>query len=83
MRLSTGKNSAEKKEVDKRMLSKVSRKQAAKILMAKPGLGGHTHEIKVLTMDLRDEGIEVIYTGLRQTLEVCHRADSHTAQPRQ
>ena len=50
--------------------------------MAKPCLDGHDHGIKVLTIGLKDGGIEVIYTGLRQTPEICRRAGSHTAQPR-
>jgi methylmalonyl-CoA mutase C-terminal domain/subunit len=37
--------------------------------MAKPGLDGHDRGAKVLTLGLRDEGMEVIYTGLRQTPE--------------
>ncbi len=37
--------------------------------MAKPGLDGHDRGAKVLSLGLRDEGMEVIYTGLRQTPE--------------
>lgn len=40
-----------------------------KILMAKPGLDGHDRGAKVLSLALRDAGMEVIYTGLRQTPE--------------
>jgi len=40
-----------------------------RILMSKAGLDGHDHGAKVLTLALRDEGFEVIYTGLRQTPE--------------
>jgi len=40
-----------------------------KVLMAKPGLDGHDRGAKVLALGLRDEGMEVIYTGLRQTPE--------------
>lgn len=40
-----------------------------KVLLAKTGLDGHDRGIKVLTMGLRDEGMEVIYTGIRQTPE--------------
>jgi len=40
-----------------------------RVLMAKPGLDGHDRGAKVLTLGLRDEGMEVIYTGLRQTPE--------------
>lgn len=38
-------------------------------LMAKPGLDGHDRGAKVIVRALRDAGIEVIYTGLRQTPE--------------
>ena len=38
-----------------------------RILMAKPGLDGHERGARVLAYGLRDEGFEVIYTGLRQT----------------
>jgi len=38
-----------------------------RLLMAKPGLDGHDRGARVLTLGLRDEGMEVIYTGLRQT----------------
>jgi len=40
-----------------------------KILLAKPGLDGHDRGVKVLSLGLRDEGLEVIYTGIRQTPE--------------
>ena len=42
--------------------------------MAKPGLDGHDRGAKLLTMGLRDEGMEVIYTGLRQTPEMIAQA---------
>ena len=38
-----------------------------RVLIAKPGLDGHDRGAKVLALGLRDEGIETIYTGLRQT----------------
>src|SRR3954464_13485434 len=41
-----------------------------KVLIAKPGLDGHDRGAKVLARGLRDEGFEVIYTGLRQTPEL-------------
>lgn len=44
-------------------------KRYIKILMSKPGLDGHDHGVKVLTLALRDAGFEVIYTGLRQSPE--------------
>jgi len=40
-----------------------------RVLIAKPGLDGHDRGAKVLTLGLRDEGMEVIYTGIRQTPE--------------
>ena len=40
-----------------------------KVLIAKPGLDGHERGAKVLCRALRDAGMEVIYTGLRQTPE--------------
>ena len=40
-----------------------------RILIAKPGLDGHDRGAKVVARALRDAGIEVIYTGLRQTPE--------------
>jgi len=41
-----------------------------RILLAKPGLDGHDRGIKVIAAALRDAGMEVIYTGLRQTPEM-------------
>ena len=41
-----------------------------RILMAKPGLDGHDRGAKVVARALRDAGMEVIYTGLRQTPEM-------------
>ncbi len=38
-----------------------------RILLAKPGLDGHDRGVKVIAAALRDAGMEVIYTGLRQT----------------
>ncbi|MCT4661162.1 MAG: cobalamin B12-binding domain-containing protein [Tissierellales bacterium] len=40
-----------------------------RVLMAKPGLDGHDRGAKVVARALRDAGMEVIYTGLRQTPE--------------
>jgi len=45
-----------------------------KVLVAKPGLDGHDRGAKVVALGLRDEGMEVIYTGLRQTPEKIARA---------
>jgi methylmalonyl-CoA mutase C-terminal domain/subunit len=41
-----------------------------RILVAKPGLDGHDRGVKVVARALRDAGMEVIYTGLRQTPEM-------------
>ncbi len=41
-----------------------------RILIAKPGLDGHDRGAKVIARTLRDAGMEVIYTGLRQTPEM-------------
>ena len=38
-----------------------------RVLIAKPGLDGHDRGAKVIARALRDSGMEVIYTGLRQT----------------
>lgn len=40
-----------------------------RVLIAKPGLDGHDRGAKVIARTLRDAGIEVIYTGIRQTPE--------------
>ncbi len=40
-----------------------------KVLVAKPGLDGHDRGAKVVSRALRDAGMEVIYTGIRQTPE--------------
>ena len=40
-----------------------------RILIAKPGLDGHDRGAKVVARALRDAGMEVIYTGLRQTID--------------
>lgn len=44
-------------------------KKKIRILIAKPGLDGHDRGAKVICRALRDEGYEVIYTGLRRTPE--------------
>ncbi|MEQ1875278.1 MAG: cobalamin B12-binding domain-containing protein [Bdellovibrionia bacterium] len=41
-----------------------------RVLIAKPGLDGHDRGAKVVARGLRDEGFEVIYTGLHQTPEM-------------
>lgn len=45
-----------------------------RVLMAKPGLDGHDRGAKVVARALRDAGMEVIYTGLRQTPEAIVKA---------
>ncbi len=40
-----------------------------RVLLAKPGLDGHDRGVKILALALRDAGMEVIYSGLRQTPE--------------
>ena len=45
-----------------------------RVLVAKPGLDGHDRGAKVVARALRDAGMEVIYTGLRQTPEMIVRA---------
>jgi methylmalonyl-CoA mutase C-terminal domain/subunit len=44
--------------------------QRIRVLVAKPGLDGHDRGAKVVARALRDSGMEVIYTGLRQTPEM-------------
>jgi methylmalonyl-CoA mutase C-terminal domain/subunit len=44
--------------------------QRIRVLVAKPGLDGHDRGAKVVARALRDYGMEVIYTGLRQTPEM-------------
>jgi len=44
------------------------------VLVAKPGLDGHDRGAKVVARALRDAGMEVIYTGLRQTPEMIAEA---------
>ncbi|MDK2885589.1 MAG: methylmalonyl-CoA mutase, C-terminal domain [Thermosipho sp. (in: thermotogales)] len=44
-------------------------KDRIRVLIAKPGLDGHDRGAKVVAKALRDAGMEVIYTGLRQTPE--------------
>jgi methylmalonyl-CoA mutase C-terminal domain/subunit len=44
--------------------------QKLKIIIAKPGLDGHDRGAKVVARALRDAGMEVVYTGIRQTPEM-------------
>jgi len=47
-----------------------------RVLLAKPGLDGHDRGVKVIAQVLRDAGMEVIYTGLHQTVEQIVKAAS-------
>lgn len=47
----------------------MSQERKIRVLIAKPGLDGHDRGAKVVARALRDAGMEVIYTGLRQTPE--------------
>ncbi|NOR82932.1 MAG: methylmalonyl-CoA mutase [Ardenticatenales bacterium] len=49
-------------------------KEKIRVLIAKPGLDGHDRGAKVVARALRDAGMEVIYTGLRQTPEMIAEA---------
>jgi len=51
-----------------------SAKQKIRVLVAKAGLDGHDRGAKVVARALRDAGMEVIYTGLRQTPEMIAEA---------
>jgi len=50
------------------------RAEKIRVLVAKPGLDGHDRGAKVIARALRDAGMEVIYTGLRQTPEMIAEA---------
>ncbi len=45
-------------------------KEKIKVLVAKPGLDGHDRGAKIIARALRDAGMEVVYTGIRQTPEM-------------
>jgi len=47
----------------------MTKEKPIKVLIAKPGLDGHNRGARILTLGLRDEGMGVIYTGLRKTPE--------------
>lgn len=51
------------------MLNSSANPLPIRVLVAKPGLDGHDRGAKVIARALRDAGMEVIYTGLRQTPE--------------
>ncbi len=48
--------------------------QKIRVLVAKPGLDGHDRGAKIVARAMRDAGMEVIYTGLRQTPEMIAEA---------
>ena len=48
-----------------------------RVLSAKPGLDGHDRGAKVIARALRDAGMEVVYTGIRQTPEMIAEAALH------
>ncbi len=48
----------------------MSKPTPIRVLVAKPGLDGHDRGAKIIARALRDAGMEVIYTGLRQTPEM-------------
>ena len=49
-------------------------RERTRVLIAKPGLDGHDRGAKIIARALRDAGMEVIYTGLRQTPEMIAEA---------
>lgn len=49
-------------------------RKRTRVLVAKPGLDGHDRGAKVVARALRDAGLEVIYTGIRQTPEMIVKA---------
>jgi methylmalonyl-CoA mutase C-terminal domain/subunit len=51
-------------------MSDMQQEKKIRVLVAKPGLDGHDRGAKVVARALRDAGMEVIYTGLRQTPEM-------------
>ncbi len=53
------------------------RQHPIRILIAKPGLDGHDRGAKLIARGLRDAGMEVIYTGLRQSPEMIAEAALH------
>jgi methylmalonyl-CoA mutase C-terminal domain/subunit len=52
----------------------MSAERKIRVLVAKPGLDGHDRGAKVIARALRDAGMEVVYTGLRQTPEMIANA---------
>ncbi len=58
-----------REEQSTRARPRLSMSNKIRVIVAKPGLDGHDRGAKVISRALRDEGMEVIYTGLRQTPE--------------
>ena len=56
--------------MQRRPYNRAMTERPIKVIIAKPGLDGHDRGAKVLARGLRDEGFEVVYTGLRQTPEM-------------
>ena len=56
------------------MVSMVQDSRPVRVLVAKPGLDGHDRGAKVIARALRDAGMEVIYTGIRQTPQMIVQA---------
>ena len=52
----------------------MTQERAIRVLIAKPGLDGHDRGAKVVARALRDAGMEVIYTGIRQTPQMIAEA---------
>jgi methylmalonyl-CoA mutase, C-terminal domain len=55
---------------DRRLATALMPTPPIRVLVAKPGLDGHDRGAKIIARALRDAGMEVIYTGLRQTPEM-------------
>lgn len=56
----------------------MTRARPIRVLLAKPGLDGHDQGAKVVARALMEAGIDVVYTGLRQTPEAVARAAADT-----
>ena len=56
------------------MAAEMADEQSIRVLIAKPGLDGHDRGAKVVARALRDAGMEVIYTGIRQTPDMIAEA---------
>ena len=58
----------------RKMMPELDPRTRIRVLVAKPGLDGHDRGAKVIARALRDAGMDVIYTGLRQTPEMIAEA---------